>query len=165
MGIEAEPGSQSKLYGTMRGRGIKAFATLGGHDIVCRLPAFRDLKEFRNIVDSVLFITEGGHAIVANTTTYIILDELRKETREKPSAFCFIRSGKLPSREYFDRTIHSLHGLSDVLAVSVTIGFFDIICEVRSKTIADLRVVVDKMLSTPGISSRAVMVCMVSDSE
>jgi DNA-binding Lrp family transcriptional regulator len=165
MGLEAEPGSQSKLYGILRARGIEAFPTLGGHDIVCKLPPFADLKGFRKIVDSTLFITEGDRAIVANTTTYIILDELRKETQEKPSAFCFIRSGKLPSREYFDRTVQSLYDLASVQSVSVTIGFFDIICEVRSQTIADLRLIVDQILSIQGVSSRAIMVCMISGTE
>lgn len=165
IGLESEPGSQAKLHGILKGRGIEAFATLGGHDIVCKLPQFADLKEFRKIIDSILFITEGDRAIVANTTTYIILNEFRKETQEKPSAFCFIRSGKLPSREYFDRTIQSLYDLANVQSVSVTIGFYDVICEVRSQTIANLRLIVDQILSIQGVSSRAIMVCMISGTE
>jgi hypothetical protein len=162
MGLEAQPSSQNKLYGVLKERGIEAYVTLGGHDVVCRSPPFADLAEFRKIVDSILFITEGGRAVVANTTTYIILDHLRKKTDEKPTSFCFIRSGKLPSRNLFDKMVHSLYDLDSVLSVSVTIGFFDIICEVRAKNIADLGLTVDQILSTPGVSSRAVMVCMVS---
>lgn len=162
MGLETEPGSQNKLYGALKERGIEAYVTLGGHDVVCRSPPFADLAEFRKIVDGTLFITEGGRPIVANTTTYIILDHLRKQQVEKPTSFCFIRSGKLPSRDLFDKMVQSLYDLDSVLSVSVTIGFFDIICEVRAKNIADLRLTVDQILSTPGVSSRAVMVCMVS---
>ena len=113
----------------------------------------------------VLFITDEGRAIVANSTTYIILDHFRKQTKEKPAAFCFIRSGKLASRGLFDKMVHSLFRLAPVLAVNVTIGFFDIICEVRSNNIADLRRTVDQILSTPGVSTRAVMVCMVSSND
>ena len=61
--------------------------------------------------------------------------------------------------------VHSLFDLDTVIAVSVTIGFFDIVCEVRSNNIADLRGTVDRILSTPGVSSHAVMVCMVSSSD
>lgn len=141
---------------------MEAYRTLGGHDIVCRSPAFADLADFRRLVDSILFTTAGNSAIVANSTTYIILDQLRKETDEKAAAFCFIRSGNLPSRESFDKMIHSLLNLDSVLSVSVTIGLFDVVCEVRSKNIADLRHTVDQILSTTGVSSRAFMVCMVS---
>jgi hypothetical protein len=163
MGLEAEPGSQNKLYGVLKERGIEAYVTLGGHDVVCRSPPFADLAEFRKTVDGILFTTEGGaRPIVANTTTYIILDHLRKQPVEKPTSFCFIRSGKLPSRNPFDKMVQSLYDLDSVLSVSVTIGFFDIVCEVRAKNIADLRLTVDQILSTPGVSSRAVMVCMVS---
>ena len=165
IGLEAEPGSQSKLYRVLRDRKIEAYVTLGGHDIVYQSPDFPDLAAFRKIVDSVLFITDESRAIVANSTTYIILDHLRKQTKEKPAAFCFIRSGKLASRGLFDKMVHSLFDLDTVIAVSVTIGFFDIVCEVRSNNIADLRRTVDRILSTPGVSSHAVMVCMVSSSD
>ena len=47
--------------------------------------------------------------------------------------------------------VQSLYDLDSVLSVSVTIGFFDIICEVQAKNIADLRLTVDQILSTPGV--------------
>ena len=69
IGLEAEPGSQSKLYRVLRDRKIEAYVTLGGHDIVYQSPDFPDLAAFRKIVDSVLFITDESRAIVANSTT------------------------------------------------------------------------------------------------
>ena len=163
IGLEAEPGTRSILLQALRERGIEAYPTLGGHDIVCRSPPFADLAEFRALVDSILFITVETRAIVANSTTYIILDHMRKQTDGKTAAFCFIRSGKLPSRESFDKMVQSLLELDSVLSVSVTIGFFDLVCEIQSNNIADLRRTVDQVLSTEGVSSRAIMVCMVSE--
>ncbi len=58
--------------------------------------------------------------------------------------------------------VKNLLALDAVLSVSVTIGFFDIVCEVSSKNIGELRRTVDLILSTPGVSSRAIMLCMVS---
>jgi hypothetical protein len=67
MGLETEPGSQNKLYGVLKERGIEAYVTLGGHDVVCRSPPFADLPEFRKTVDGILFTTEGGPGLLSPT--------------------------------------------------------------------------------------------------
>ena len=161
MGLEAEPGYQANLYKILKTRNMEAFLTLGTHDIVCRLPSFTDLNEFRKLVQSILFTTEGGRPLVENTTTYIIIDHYSKKTEKKPTAFCFIRSGRMPSRDKFDKMVNDVFDIESVLAVSVVIGFFDLICEVRTDNLLALHSTINQILSTPGVSSRATMVCMV----
>jgi len=125
------------------------------------LPSFADLEELRKVVDSVLFTTERGRAIVENTSTYMVLDQIRKKTDKKLMAFCFFRAGRLASRELFDKMIESLYNVDTVLAVSVVIGLFDVICEVAMLDLAELKEAVSRILSIPGISTRALMVGMV----
>ncbi len=161
IGLETEPGSQDGLYKILRARQIEAFLTLGAHDIICRLPSFANLGEFRRMIDSILFATEKDRTLVENTTSYIIVDHHRKKTDKKPTAFCFVRSGRLPSRKRFDEMVTDVLGIPSVLAVSVVIGLFDLVCEVIMKDIAELKTTVDKILSTPGVSPRATMVCIV----
>jgi len=161
IGIEAEPSSQKALYTILKNRWSNVFMTLGGHDIVCRPPQFSDLAEFRKLVDSILFTTENEKAIVANSTSYLILDRYVKDYDRKPAAFCFIRSGKLLNRTLFDKMVKDIYNVESILSVSVTIGFFDLVCEISSQNLVELRRTVDRVLSTPGISSRSVMVCMV----
>jgi len=165
MGLEAEPGFHERLYESLTKRGVEAFLTLGGHDIICRTPTFRNLEEFRRIVDGILFTKYGGNVIVANCTSYIILERHSKKTRSRPSAFCFIRSGRMSSRNHFDGMVGRVRDLPSVLAVSVVIGYFDLVCEVRTENIAQLKQAVDQILATPGVSSRAVMVCMTTTSK
>jgi hypothetical protein len=57
-------------------------------------------------------------------------------------------------------TLFSL-SVSSVLAVSVVIGLFDLVCEVITKDVAELKATVDQILATPGVSPRATMVCIV----
>ncbi len=161
MGIEAEPGFRTNLYNLLRTRNMETFLTIGVHDVVCRSPSFADMKEFRKIVDSILFLTEKGKALVENTTTYLILDQIGRKSDKKPSAFCFVRSGKLPSRDMFERMVNALYKINSVLAISVVIGTFDLICEVDTENLVELRSTVNKILSTPGVSARATTVCMV----
>ena len=161
IGLETEPGSQNALYKVLRARQMEAFLTLGAHDIICRLPSFANLEELRRMIDSILFTTEKDRPLVGNTTSYIIIDHHRKKTDKKPTAFCFVRSGKLPSRDKFDKMVTGVLGIASVLSVSVVIGLFDLLCEVITKDVAELKSTVDKILSTPGVSPRATMVCIV----
>lgn len=161
IGIQAEPGYQNALYTILTNRWPNVFMTLGFHDIVCRPPQFSDLAEFRKLIDSILFIRENEKAIVANSTSYLILDRYVKDSDRKPTAFCFARSGKLLSRTFFDKMVKDVYNAESVLSVSVTIGFFDLVCEISSENLMELRRTVDQILSTPGTSSRSVIVCMV----
>jgi DNA-binding Lrp family transcriptional regulator len=161
IGLETEPGSQNALYRILKERQVEAYRTLGAHDIICRVPPFATLDEFRKVIDSVLFTTEKNRPLVENTTTYIIMNHHRKKTDKKPTAFCFVRSGRLPSRGKFDKMVTEVLAIPAIVAVSVLIGLFDLVCEVVTKNVAELKTVVDKILSTPGVSSRATMVCIV----
>jgi hypothetical protein len=161
MGLEAEPGSQNKLHEILKAEQIEAYLTRGGHDIVCRLPEFSDLKEYRKLVDRILFTKDEDRAIVANVTSYVVLDRFEKKSGKLPSAFCFVRSGRLPSRDRFDQMLRNVYKIDRVLSVSVVIGFFDLVCEIEAESLAELKQTIDQILSTPGVSSRAVMVCMV----
>ena len=161
IGLETEPGSQDSLYEILKGRKIDAFLTLGAHNMICRLPSFATLGELRRNVDRILFTREKGRPLVENTTSYIIVDHHRKKVNKNPTAFCFIRSGRLPSRDKFDSMVAGVLSVSSVLAVSVVIGLFDLVCEVITKDVAELKATVDQILATPGISPRATMVCIV----
>ena len=161
IGLETEPGSQDKLYRILKERQIESYRTLGTHDVICRLLPFSTLDEFRDQLDSILFTTEKNRPLVENTTSYIVMNHFRKKTDRKPTAFCFIRTGKLSSRAKFDKMVTDVLGIPSVLAVSVVIGLFDLVCEVITKNVAELKNSLDKILSTPGISPRATMVCIV----
>jgi len=161
LGLETERGAQDSLYKILRGRKIDAFLTLGAHDMICRLPTFANLDELRRTVDSILFTKDKGRPLVENTTSYIIMSHRRKKLNNEPTAFCFIRSGRLPSRDKFDSMVADVLNVSTVLAVSVVIGLFDLVCEVNTKDVAELKATVDQILATPGISPRATMVCIV----
>jgi len=161
IGLVTEPSSQDGLYEILKGRKIDAFLTLGAHDIICRLPSFATLGQLRRTLDSILFTKQKGRPLVENTTSYVIMDQRRKKVKMNPTAFCFIRSGTLPSRVKFDRMVAEVLSLSSIIAVSVVIGLFDLICEVVTKDVAELKATVDELLATPGVSPRAVMVCLV----
>lgn len=45
--------------------------------------------------------------------------------------------------------------------MSVVIGLFDLVCEVNTKDVAELKATVDEILAPPSVSSRATMVCHV----
>lgn len=162
VGLETRPGSQRSLYKVLRARQIEAFLTLGTHDVICRLPSFSSLEEFRKIIDSLLFIKEKDGPLVENSTSYIIMDQRRKKTDKRATAFVFVRSGRIGSRDKFDKMVSDVLGNPTILAVSVVIGLFDLLCEVNTKDVAELRVTVDRILSTPGVSPRATMVCIVT---
>ncbi len=161
IGLETALGSKNTLYTSLKERQVEAYRTLGAHDVICRLPSFSTLDEFRKIIDSILFTTEKNRPVVENTTSYIIMNHQRKKTDKKPTAFCFVRSGSLPSRGRFDKMVTDVLAISSVVAVSVVIGLFDLVCEVVTKNVAELKSVVDKILTTPGVSPRATMVCIV----
>ncbi len=161
MGLEVEHSAHSNLCQMLNDRGMTAFPTFGVHDIVCRLPTFSSLEELRKIIDSVLFITESGKALVANVTTYIILDLVEKKSQNRTTAFCFIRAERIPSKDMFRRMIKGLYDVESVLSVSTVVGVFDLICEVYTVNLQDLERTVNRILSTPGVSSRAITVCMV----
>jgi DNA-binding Lrp family transcriptional regulator len=161
IGLETAPGSQNTLYAILNGRKIDAHLTLGAYEIICRLPSFANLDEFRKVIDSILYTMEKGRPIVENTTTFVIMNHHRKNARKRPTAFCFLRSGRLPSRAKFDKMVADILSIPTVLAVSVVIGFFDIVCEVISKDVAELKTIMDKMLSTPGVSPSTTMICLV----
>ena len=161
MGLEAKPGLHRNLYKILKERNIDVFQTLGVHDVICRLPSFTDLKEFRRIVDSILFTTQNGAPIVENTSSYLILERTGPKSPNKPTAFFFLRSGKLQSREQFDKTVTDVYNINGVLAVSTAVGQFDLICEIESSNLAELKSIVNTIVSTPGVSARATMVCMV----
>lgn len=161
IGLETVPGSQNALYKVLKERELEAYRTLGAHDVICRLPAFASLDDFRKTIDSILFTTEKNKPMVQNTTSYLIMTHHRKKTEKKPTAFCFVRSGMLPSRGKFDKMVTDVLAIPPVIAVSVVIGLFDLICEVVTKNVAELKAVVDKILTTPGVSPRATMICIV----
>jgi hypothetical protein len=161
VGLETHPGSQDSLYKILKRRQIEAHRTLGAHDIICRVPSFTNLEEFRKTIDSMLFTTERDKPLVENTTSYIIIDQSRKKTDKETTAFCFFRFGGLPSRTKFDKMVRDLLNISSIVAVSVVIGLFDLVCEVITKNVAELKTTVDKVLTTPGVSPRATMVCIV----
>lgn len=161
IGLETGPGFQDGVYRALKARGIEAYLTLGAHDIICKLPSFTNLQEFRGLIDSILFTTDRNRALVENTTSYLILEQHRKKGTEKPTAFCFVRSGRHTSREKFDRTVTDVSRIRSVIAASVVIGLFDLVCEVVTKDIAELKTTVDKILATPGVSPRAIMACIV----
>jgi hypothetical protein len=165
MGLEAEPGRQTSLHRELKNRGFEVYPTFGGHDIIARPPAFRDVTEYRKIVDSVMFITENDKPIVGNVTSYLIFDHFRKQAAAEPTAFCFIRSGRHSSRDSFDETVQRIYEIESVVSASVVIGIFDLVCEVQAKDLVQLRQTVDWILSTPGVSSRATMVCVVIDKD
>ncbi len=159
--LETEPGSQNPLYRILKERQVEAYRTLGAHDVIWRLPSFATLDEFRTIIDSILFTTEKNRPLVENTASYIIMNHHRKKTDKKPTVFCLVRSGSLPSRGKFDKTVTDVLAISPVVAVSVVIGLFDLVCEVVTKNVAELKSMVDKILATPGVPPRATMVCIV----
>jgi DNA-binding Lrp family transcriptional regulator len=161
VGLETEPGSQERLFRILKERQIESYRTLGAHDVICRLSPFSTLGEFRNLIDGILFTTEKDRPLVENVTSYIIVNHFRKKTDKKPTAFCFLRSGRLSLRGEFDRMVAAVLGIPNVLAVSVVIGFFDLVCEVITKDVAELKTALDRILSTPGVSPRATMVCIV----
>ena len=161
MGLEAKPGLHRNLYRILKERNIDVFQTLGVHDVICRLPSFADLKEFRRIVDGILFTTQNGAPIVENTSSYLVLERTGPKSPNKPTAFFFLRSGKLQSREQFDKTVTDVYNINGVLAVSTAVGQFDLICEIESPNLAELKSIVNIIVSTPGVSARATMVCMV----
>ena len=160
IGLETAPGSQDSVYEILKGRKMDVFLTLGAHDIICRLPSFSTLDDLRRIVDSILFTGEKDRPLVDNTTSYLMMDHHRKVNKD-PTAFCFVRSGRLASRDKFDRMVAGVLRVSSVIAVSVVIGLFDLLCEVVTKDVAELKATVDQILATPGISPRATMVCIV----
>jgi DNA-binding Lrp family transcriptional regulator len=160
VGLEAEPESQSAIYRILRERGVETYQTLGAHQLICRLQSFATIDEFRKLIDSMLFTTENNRPLVENMTSYIIVNHHRKKT-EKPTAFAFIRSSKLPSREKFDKMVTNVLAVPCVVAVSVVIGLFDLVCEVVTRNVAELGGVVDEIVSVPGVSSRSRMVCIV----
>jgi len=161
IGLVTEHGSQDGLYEILKGRKIDAFLTLGAYDMICRLPSFATLGELRRTVDSILFTKQKGRPLVENITSHIIMGHHRKKVNKDSTAFCFFRSGMLPSRDKFDKMVAGVLSVSSVIAVSVVIGSFDLVCEVITKDVAELKATVDQILATPGISPRATMVCIV----
>jgi hypothetical protein len=161
IGLETAPGSQDKLFRILKDRKVESYRTLGTHDVICRVSSFSTLDEFRNLIDSILFTTEKSRPLVENTTSYIIVSHFRKKTDKKATAFCFIRSSRLSSRGEFDKMATTVLGMPNVLAVSVIIGHFDLVCEAITKDVAELKRALDRILSIPGISARETMICLV----
>ena len=67
----------------------------------------------------------------------------------------------MQSREHFEKTVRDLYKISGVLIVSTAVGLFDLICEIENPNLVELKNVVNRALSTPGVSARAMMVCIV----
>ena len=160
VGLETEPGSESAAYRVLRERGVETYHTLGAHHLICRVQSFANIDEFRKLIDSMLFTTENNRPIVENMTSYIIVNHHRNGT-ERPTAFAFMRTSKLPSRASFDKMVTDVLAVPCVVAVSVVVGLFDLVCEIVTKNVAELRSVVDQIVSVPGVSSRSRMVCIV----
>lgn len=165
IGLEAEPGSQKDLYRMLTDRKIESYLTLGAYGIICKLPSFSDLDELKQTIYGILFTNVDNRPLVENITSYVVMEQHRKQSGAKPTAFCFVRSGRLSSREQFDGMISTLSRISSVVAVSVVIGLFDLVCEIVMKDIAGLKATIDQILSTPGVSTRATMICIVTDAQ
>lgn len=154
IGIKAKLAAEHEIYEELQSLGLKPHALFGNFDIICKIPKFVDIDEFKKKWFEPIRKIGGGNNYIQRTTTFLILDMDDRDPPDDTAAFALVCFW--PSQ--YDQIMKLMRQMKNVASVDAVLGQYDAVCSVVANNKAALASIIEQVrLEIPGIISTETM--------